>query len=99
LPEIGGNPFPKVSNKKCNGCFDASASPLLWAEGVGALGGERRLQGNHRKPPELWWRIEQMSIDKDWSPAQIAGVPRKHIRTATGSQRNPFRGLGDGHHR
>ena len=31
-------------------------------------------KGNHRKPPELWWRIEQMIIDEDWSPAQIAGV-------------------------
>ncbi len=35
------------------------------------------LQGNHRKPPELWWRIEQMIIEEDWSPAQIAGVLRK----------------------
>ncbi len=35
------------------------------------------LSGNHRKPPELWWRIEQMIIDEDWSPAQIAGVLRK----------------------
>lgn len=32
------------------------------------------LQGNHRKPPELWWRIEQMILEDDWSPAQIAGV-------------------------
>ena len=35
------------------------------------------LKGNHRKPPELWWRIERMIIDEDWSPAQIAGVLRK----------------------
>lgn len=35
------------------------------------------LQGNHRKPTELWWRIEQLIIDEDWSPAQIAGVLRK----------------------
>lgn len=35
------------------------------------------LAGNHRKPPELWWRIEQMIIDEDWSPSQIAGVLRK----------------------
>lgn len=35
------------------------------------------LQGNHRKSPELWWRIEQLIIDEDWSPAQIAGVLRK----------------------
>jgi len=34
-------------------------------------------KGNHRKPPELWWRIDQMIIDEDWSPAQIAGVLRK----------------------
>ena len=35
------------------------------------------LQGNHRKSPELWWRIEQLIMDEDWSPAQIAGVLRK----------------------
>ena len=35
------------------------------------------LQGNHRKPPELWWRIEQLILEEDWSPAQIAGVLRK----------------------
>lgn len=34
-------------------------------------------QGNHRKPAELWWRIEQLIIDEDWSPGQIAGVLRK----------------------
>lgn len=38
---------------------------------------KHRLQGNHRKSPELWWRIEQLIIDEDWSPAQIAGVLRK----------------------
>ncbi len=32
------------------------------------------LKGNHRKPPELWWRIDRMIVDEDWSPAQIAGV-------------------------
>ncbi len=31
------------------------------------------LAGNHRKPPELWWRIERM-IMEDWPPAQIVGV-------------------------
>ena len=34
------------------------------------------LDGNHRKPDELWWRIERM-IEEDWSPGQIAGVLRK----------------------
>jgi transposase, IS30 family len=32
------------------------------------------LEGNHRKPPELWWRIDYLIIEKDWSPGQIAGV-------------------------
>ncbi len=35
------------------------------------------LQGNHRKPPELWWRIDQMIMEEEWSPGQIAGVLRK----------------------
>lgn len=30
-------------------------------------------KGNHRKPEELWWRIDRM-IEEDWSPGQIAGV-------------------------
>ena len=33
-------------------------------------------KGNHRKPDELWWRIDRM-IEEDWSPGQIAGVLRK----------------------
>ena len=33
-------------------------------------------KGNHRKPQELWWRIDRM-IEEDWSPSQIAGVLRK----------------------
>ncbi len=44
------------------------------------------LKGNHRKPPELWWRIDRMIIEDDWSPAQIAGVLRKegvHIAKQT----------------
>ena len=35
------------------------------------------LSGNHRKPQELWWRIDRMIIEDDWSPGQIAGVLRK----------------------
>lgn len=34
------------------------------------------LKGNHRKPDELWWRIDRMIEDEDWSPGQIAGVLR-----------------------
>lgn len=39
-----------------------------------SLGRRHGLSGNHRKPQELWWRVEQMIVDEDWSPAQIAGV-------------------------
>lgn len=35
------------------------------------------LEGNHRKPPELWWRVEFMIVEYDWSPGQIAGILRK----------------------
>ena len=38
---------------------------------------KHKLPGNHRKPPELWWRIDRWIIDENWSPAQIAGVLRK----------------------
>ena len=33
--------------------------------------------GNHRKSALLWWRVEQMIKDDDWSPRQISGVLRK----------------------
>ena len=33
--------------------------------------------GNHRKDAVLWWRIEQMIKDEDWSPRQICGVLAK----------------------
>lgn len=35
------------------------------------------LPGNHRKPDILWWRIDRMIEDEDWSPSQICGVLRK----------------------
>lgn len=34
------------------------------------------LNGNHRKPAQLWWKIDRM-IEEDWSPGLIAGVLRK----------------------
>lgn len=39
---------------------------------------ERRLgfSGNCRKPDRLWWRVERMLVDEDWSPEQISGVLR-----------------------
>lgn len=30
--------------------------------------------GNHRKEAILWWRVDQMIMDEDWSPRQISGV-------------------------
>ena len=33
--------------------------------------------GNHRKDAILWWRIEQMIMNDDWSPRQISGVLAK----------------------
>ena len=50
------------------------------------MGRKHGLKGNHRKPQELWWRIDQMIIENDWSPAQIAGVLGKegiHIAKQT----------------
>ena len=35
------------------------------------------LPGNHRKSDELWWRIDRMIEDEDWSPSQISGLLRK----------------------
>ena len=34
-------------------------------------------KGNHRKGDRLWWRIERLIEDEEWSPAQIAGVLRR----------------------
>lgn len=34
-------------------------------------------KGNHRKPEDLWWRVDRMIEDEDWSPSQIAGVLRR----------------------
>lgn len=33
--------------------------------------------GNHRKSDLLWWRVEQMIKEEDWSPRQISGVLAK----------------------
>ena len=39
----------------------------------------RRCQcpGNHAKPPELIWRVKQLIMDEQWSPAQISGYLKK----------------------
>ena len=33
--------------------------------------------GSHSKDEALWWRVEQMIKDEDWSPRQISGVLAK----------------------
>ena len=38
---------------------------------------KHKLPGNHRKLPELWWRIVQMIRENACAPAQRAGVLRK----------------------
>ncbi len=36
-----------------------------------------RYPGNHAKPPELIWRVKQLIMDEQWSPAQISGYLKK----------------------
>lgn len=55
-----------------------ASGEYVWLNAQRKCDGRRHgLKGNHRKPPELWWRIEQMILTEDWSPSQIAGVLRK----------------------
>lgn len=52
-----------------------ASGEYVWLNAQRKCDGRRHgLKGNHRKPPELWWRIEQMILTEDWSPSQIAGV-------------------------
>ena len=52
-----------------------ASGEYVWLNAQRKCDGRRHgLEGNHRKPPELWWRIEQMILTEDWSPSQIAGV-------------------------
>ena len=55
-----------------------ASGEYVWLNAQRKCDGRRHgLEGNHRKPPELWWRIEQMILTEDWSPSQTAGVLRK----------------------
>lgn len=52
-----------------------ASGEYVWLNAQRKCDGRRHgLEGNHRKPPELWWRIEQMILTEDWSPSQTAGV-------------------------
>ncbi len=73
--EIGVHPstVSRELQRNCN-----SNGEYVWCNAQAKSDARKHgLQGNHHKPPELWWRIEQMIVDEDWSPAQIAGVLRK----------------------
>ena len=73
--EIGVHPstVSRELQRNCN-----SNGEYVWCNAQTKADARRHgLQGNHRKPPELWWRIEQMIMEEDRSPAQIAGVLRK----------------------
>ena len=35
------------------------------------------LAGNHRKSDRLWWQVERLLREEQWSPEQIAGVLRR----------------------
>lgn len=73
--ELGVSPSTVSREVKRN---SNSNSEYVWCNAQAKSNGRRHgLSGNHRKPNILWWRIEQMIIDEDWSPSQIAGVLRK----------------------
>jgi len=42
-----------------------------------AMERRHREPGNRRKPPELIWRVKQLIMDEQWSPAQISGYLRE----------------------
>lgn len=42
-----------------------------------AMEHRHREPGNRKKPPELIWRVKQLIMDEQWSPAQISGYLKK----------------------
>lgn len=82
--EIGVHPSTVSRERRRN---SNARGEYVWLTAQNKADGRRHgLQGNHRKSEVLWWRIEQMIVDEDWSPAQIAGVLRKeniHIAKQT----------------
>ena len=49
---------------------------FLKAHGM-AMSRRHRNPGNHAKPQELVWRVKQLILDEEWSPAQISGYLRE----------------------
>ena len=73
--EIGVHPSTVCREIERN---STSRGEYVWLQAQSKSDARRHgIQGNHRKPPELWWRIERWIVDNDWSPAQIAGVLRR----------------------
>ena len=42
-----------------------------------AMARRHREPGNRKKPPELIWRVKQLIMDEQWSPAQISGYLKR----------------------
>ena len=73
--EIGVHPSTVCREIERN---STSRGEYVWLQAQSKSDARRHgIKGNHRKPPELWWRIERWIVDNDWSPAQIAGVLRR----------------------
>lgn len=65
--EIGRSPSTVYGEVRRN---RNSSGEYVWPNAQRKYEGHRRgLTGNYRKPEELWWRIKQMIIQEDWSPA------------------------------
>lgn len=73
--EIGVHPATVVREIKRNANRNGE---YVWLNANKMAQGRRHgLPGNRSKPSELWWRIDSMIIDEEWSPEQIAGVLRR----------------------
>lgn len=82
--KIGVHPST-VCRERCRN--SNAVGEYVWLSAQSKAASRRHaLPGNHRKSEALLLRIEQMIVDEDWSPAQIAGVLRKeniHIAKQT----------------
>ena len=73
--EIGVSASTVCREVRRNGKPDGS---YVWLRAQEQCNGRKHgMEGNHRKSAELWWRVERMIFDEDWSPAQVAGVLRR----------------------
>ncbi len=73
--EIGVSASTVCRELRRNGKPDGS---YVWLRAQEQCNGRKHgMEGNHRKSAELWWRVERMILDEDWSPAQVAGVLRR----------------------